>query len=214
MQTHVRMISEYKSLRKYFKIAGLDEAGRGPIAGPVVAAAVILPQNANILGLDDSKKLSPRKREKVNNLIKEKAVDYSISAVDSAKIDEINILQASFLAMRNCLDQLELSPDFILIDGPYLPTKSNDSSLNIPAKAIIKGDSKYFCIAAASVLAKVHRDNLMLKFHDKFPQYGFKSHKGYPTKAHLTAIKKFGITPIHRKTFAPVRQNIYRKYSH
>ncbi|MEA2104368.1 MAG: ribonuclease HII [Candidatus Cloacimonadota bacterium] len=202
------MISEYKSFGKYQKIVGLDEAGRGPIAGPVVAAAVILHPNTKIPRLNDSKKLSASEREKLFKIIIREAVDYSISAVDSEKIDQINILQASFLAMQKCLDKLEILPDYLLVDGPYLPTKSNDFILKFPAKPIIRGDGKYFCIAAASILAKVYRDNLMMDFHEKYPQYDFKSHKGYPTKKHIEAINNFGISPIHRKTFAPVRKKI------
>ena len=202
------MISEYKSFGKYQKIVGLDEAGRGPIAGPVVAAAVILHPNIKIPGLNDSKKLSASKREKLFKIIIREAADYSISAVGSEKIDQINILQASFLAMQKCLDKLEILPDYLLVDGPYLPTKSNDFILKFSAKPIIRGDGKYFCIAASSILAKVYRDNLMIDFHEKYPQYDFKSHKGYPTKKHIEAINYFGISPIHRKTFAPVRKKI------
>lgn len=196
------MISEYKIYRNYKKIIGIDEAGRGPIAGPVVAAAVILPQNITILGLNDSKKLSHIKREELYLIIKSCAIDYAVSVVNSKKIDKINILQATFLAMRNVFNKIKISADYFLVDGPYLHAKSNIHK--IEGEPIVKGDQKYYCIAAASILAKVTRDNFMIKYHKKYPQFDFLQNKGYPTKKHIEAIKKFGITSIHRKTFSPI----------
>ncbi|MEA3476476.1 MAG: ribonuclease HII [Candidatus Cloacimonadota bacterium] len=198
------MISEYKIFRNYKRIIGIDEAGRGPIAGPVVAAAVILPQNIIIPGLNDSKKLSSIKREELYLKIKFRAIDYAVATVDSKEIDKINILQATFLTMRKVLDKIKTSADYFLVDGPYLPNKSNDKKIRIKGKAIIRGDQKFFCIAAASILAKVTRDNLMLKYHKKYPQYDFLHNKGYPTRKHIEIINKFGVTSIHRKTFSPI----------
>jgi ribonuclease HII len=198
------MISEYKVFKKYKRIIGIDEAGRGPIAGPVVAAVVILPQDIVIPGLNDSKKLSQIKREELYLKIKSCAVDYAVAVVNSKKIDKINILQATFLAMRKVLNKIKTSADYFLVDGPYLPNKSNDKKIRIKGEVIIRGDQKFFCIAAASILAKVTRDNLMIKYHKKYPQYDFLHNKGYPTKRHIEAIGKFGITPIHRRTFSPI----------
>ncbi|MCK4357769.1 MAG: ribonuclease HII [Candidatus Cloacimonetes bacterium] len=198
------MISEYKIFKNYKRIIGIDEAGRGPIAGPVVSAAVILPQNCNIFGIDDSKKLSQRKREKLYKKIIQAAENYAIAQVNSKRIDKINILRATFLAMRKVIRKLENSADYYLVDGPFLPTKYENKKLDIEGEPIIKGDQKYYCIAAASILAKVTRDNLMIKYHKKYPQFDFLHNKGYPTKKHIEAIKKYGITSIHRKTFSPI----------
>ena len=224
------MISEYKIYRNYKRIIGIDEAGRGPIAGPVVAAAVVLPQDMIIPGLNDSKKLSQIKREELYLEIKSCAIDYAVSVVDSKKIDKINILQATFFAMRNVLNKIKISVDYFLVDGPYLPTKSNTYEINIESSAseikskilmqsiisqgepIVKGDQKYYCIAAASILAKVYRDKLMVNYHKKYPQFDFLHNKGYPTKKHIEAIKKHGITSIHRKTFSPISKNSYKIY--
>jgi len=163
-----------------------------------------LPQNIIIPGLNDSKKLSQTKREELYFQIKKTALDFAIGLVSPQKIDEINILQATFLAMREAINKLTISVDFFLVDGPYLPNKSNDKKIRIKGEAIIRGDQKFFCIAAASILAKVTRDNLMLKYHKKYPHYDFLHNKGYPTRKHIEAINKFDITPIHRKTFSPI----------
>ena len=183
------------SLNNYKIICGVDEAGRGPLAGPVFAAAVILNENEIIDGINDSKKLSEKKREFLYDQIKAKALAYSIAFADEREIDEINILNATYLAMTRAIDNLNIRPDFALIDGNSLP------SLNIPAKAIIKGDSLSFSIAAASILAKVERDRLMKKLAIEYPEYCFEKHKGYGTALHVELLKKYGPCRIHRKTF-------------
>jgi len=185
---------------KYFSngiklICGVDEAGRGPLAGPVCAAAVILPPNLEIPGLNDSKKLSDKKRRELFPIIKEQALAYGIGLADHKEIDEINILQATFLAMERALAQLEMKPDLALIDG------NRQKDFGVPAVTVVQGDSLSASIAAASVLAKVTRDDIMLQMDDKYPQYGFGVHKGYGTKAHYEAISKFGPSSIHRMTF-------------
>lgn len=180
----------------YKKIAGVDEAGRGPLAGPVCAAAVILPANLKIEGLDDSKKLSEKKREALYDIIKEKAVAYSIQLVDNNVIDEINILNATMLAMTNAVNNLQEKPDYVIIDGNKVPEE-----LKTPATAVVKGDAKSMSIAAASILAKVTRDRLMLELCSKYPQYEFDRHKGYGTKLHCEKLLEFGPCEIHRKTF-------------
>lgn len=177
-------------------VAGVDEAGRGPLAGPVCAAAVILPLDCEIDGLNDSKKLSEKKREALFDVIIEKAVAYGIQLVDHKTIDEINILNATMLAMTNAVNNLKTKPDFVIIDGNRLP-----SQLEIPAKAVVKGDAKSMSIAAASILAKVTRDRLMLELADKYPEYEFTRHKGYGTKLHQEKLREFGPCEIHRKTF-------------
>lgn len=179
----------------YRLICGVDEAGRGPLAGPVCAAAVILPMNAQIPGLNDSKKLSDKKRRELFPIIKEQAVAYGISLVDEKTIDEINILQATFLAMRNAVAALETHPDFVLVDGNKLP------GFDIPSEPIVKGDSRSASIAAASVLAKVTRDLYMEEMASAYPGYSFEIHKGYGTKAHYAALSNLGPCPIHRMTF-------------
>ena len=179
----------------YQLICGIDEAGRGPLAGPVCAAAVILPANAEIPGLNDSKKLSDKKRRELFPVIKETAVAYAIVMVDEKTIDEINILQATFRAMEQAANQLNVKPDYILVDGNKLP------ALTVPAKAVVHGDSLSASIAAASVLAKVTRDDFMLEQAKQYPEYGFDIHKGYGTKAHTAAIWEHGPCPIHRTTF-------------
>ena len=176
-------------------ICGVDEAGRGPLAGPVCAAAVILPRNADIPGLNDSKKLSDKRRRELYPVIMEKAVAYGIAFADHKEIDEINILQATFLAMERALTQLSVKPDLALIDG------NREKDFGIPVKTVIHGDSLSASIAAASILAKVTRDDLMLKMAEEYPQYGFEIHKGYGTKAHYQALTEFGPSPIHRMTF-------------
>ena len=176
-------------------IAGVDEAGRGPLAGPVCAAAVILPANIDIPGLNDSKKLSDKQRRELFPVIKEKAVAYGIAFATEVEIDDINILQATFLAMRRAVEMLASKPDLLLIDG------NRTCDFGIPAKTVVHGDSLSASIAAASVLAKVTRDDYMLQQAEIYPEYGFDIHKGYGTKAHYAALREFGASPIHRMTF-------------
>ena len=176
-------------------ICGVDEAGRGPLAGPVCAAAVILPEHLQIPGLTDSKKLSDKKRRELFPVIQEQAVAYGIGLASEAEIDEINILQATFRAMRRALDQLSVRPEIALIDG------NRETDFGLPVKTVVKGDSLSANIAAASVLAKVTRDNIMVELARQYPEYGFEIHKGYGTKAHYEALRTYGPCPIHRKTF-------------
>lgn len=176
-------------------ICGCDEAGRGPLAGPVVAAACIIPEGIIIEGLDDSKKLTEKKREKLFDIICEKAAAYCIASATPEEIDEINILEASLLAMRRAIDGLSVKPDMALIDGNI------SRGFQIPAKAVIGGDAISQSIAAASVLAKVERDRLCIQLDSRYPQYGLKKHKGYPTIAHKLAVYEYGPSPIHRKSF-------------
>jgi ribonuclease HII len=182
-------------------ICGVDEAGRGPLAGPVVAAAVILDERQPIAGLKDSKKLSARKREALFDEIRAKSVCCCIAQASAAEIDELNILQATLLAMQRAVRGLRLKPHVVLIDGNRVP-----SNLEMHAQAIVKGDSLVQAISAASILAKVHRDQLCSTLHTQHPAYGFDVHKGYPTAVHLSALKAFGPCPEHRRSFAPVRQ--------
>lgn len=179
----------------YKYIAGIDEAGRGPLAGPVYAAAVILPPDIRLDGINDSKKLSPKKREELFDEITKKAVSYSIFAVDEKKIDEINILNATYMAMNGAAEALSQKPDYVIIDGNSI------KNMSYPHETIVKGDAKSISIAAASVLAKVARDRYITEMAKTYPEYGFERHKGYGTKEHTDAILKYGITPIHRKTF-------------
>ena len=176
-------------------ICGVDEAGRGPLAGPVCAAAVILPKGLEIPGLTDSKKLTDKKRRELFPVIQEQAIAWGIGFATEQEIDEINILQATFLAMQRALDQLSVKPDLVLIDG------NREKDFGLPVKTVVKGDSLSANIAAASVLAKVTRDNLMVELAETYPQYGFEIHKGYGTKAHYTALREHGASPIHRMTF-------------
>ena len=176
-------------------ICGIDEAGRGPLAGPVVAGAVILPKDCRILYLNDSKKLTEKRREELFDEIKEKAVCWGVGIVSPARIDEINILQATYEAMRDAVSQLDPAPNLLLNDAVTIP------QVNIPQVPIIKGDAKSLSIAAASVLAKVTRDRLMREYDKVMPEYGFSSHKGYGSAAHIEALKKYGPSPIHRKSF-------------
>ncbi len=178
--------------------AGVDEAGRGPLAGPVVAAAVILPETFAIDGLDDSKKLTHPQRVRILEMIIIHAVDLAVGVVDHEAIDSLNILKASLRAMEIAVGNLVRKPDFLLIDG------NQRTSLHIPQKTVIKGDSKCCSIAAASIVAKVRRDEIMDKYHEIYPEYNFRSHKGYPTPEHLEAIRKHGPCPIHRKSFRGV----------
>lgn len=183
------------------KIAGVDEAGRGPLVGTVVAAAVILDPNNPIAGLNDSKKLSEKKREKLFIEIQEKALAWAIAEASPAEIDELNILQASLLAMRRAVEALQLQPDEVLVDGNKIP-----QGLSMPCEAVVGGDALHAEISAASILAKVTRDRQMLELDQKFPQFGFAKHKGYPTKAHFEAIALHGVTAEHRRSFGPVRK--------
>ena len=179
----------------YDLIAGIDEVGRGPLAGPVVAAAVILPKECKIEGVNDSKKLSAKKREELYDIILEKAVSYGIGVVSNERIDEINILQATYEAMREALSQLKPKADYILADAVTIPMVST------PQRGIVKGDAKSMSIGAASIVAKVYRDRMMEAYEEIYPGYGFASNKGYGAAEHIEGIKKQGITPIHRKTF-------------
>jgi len=181
-------------------IAGLDEAGRGPLAGPVVAAAVILPPMKKWVGVDDSKKLSPEQREKAFSLILQQEAAVGIGIVDAREIDRLNILRASLKAMEQAVQNLPLSPDFLLIDGIHSLT------LPLAQRAIPKGDQRCQSIAAASIVAKVTRDRLMVAYHAEYPQYNFAKHKGYGTKEHLQAIRQYGHCPIHRQSFKPIYQ--------
>jgi len=180
-------------------IAGVDEAGRGPLAGPVVAAAVILDELAPIKGLRDSKVLTERARERLFDEIRARSLCCSIAQASVEEIDALNILQATMLAMRRAVDGLRLRPHLVLVDGNRLP------ALPMAAEAIVKGDATVSAIAAASILAKVHRDRLCMELHAQHPQYGFDGHKGYPTPAHLAALREHGASPQHRRSFAPVR---------
>jgi ribonuclease HII len=180
-------------------LAGVDEAGRGPLAGPVVAAAVMLDELHPIRGLADSKTLSPRRRERLFDEIRAKALCCCVAEASAQEIDQLNILQATLLAMRRAVDGLRLRPHRVLVDGNRLPV------LAMPAQAIVKGDAKVQAIAAASILAKVHRDRLCLEMHERYPQYGFAAHKGYPTAEHLLALRTHGPCAEHRRSFAPVR---------
>jgi ribonuclease HII len=181
-------------------VAGVDEAGRGPLAGPVVAAAVILDDSQPILGLADSKVLSPAKRERLFDEIRAKALCCCIAQASVEEIDRLNILHATMLAMRRAVEGLRLRPNRVLVDGNRLPP------LSVAAEAIVKGDAKVGAISAASILAKVHRDRLCLQLHEVHPEYGFDGHKGYPTAAHLQALREHGPCAHHRRSFAPVRE--------
>lgn len=176
-------------------VAGVDEVGRGPLAGPVVTAAVILPADFDVLGVDDSKKLSEKKREELFDIIKEKAICYSIGMNDERRIDEINILEATKEAMGKAIKSLEIQPEHILIDALTL------KDVDIPQTGIVKGDATSVSIAAASILAKVTRDRMMVEYESAYPGYGFAQNKGYGTKAHYEGLDKNGITPIHRRSF-------------
>lgn len=180
-------------------VAGVDEVGRGPLAGPVVAAAVVLDDTFDVLGVDDSKKLSEKRREELFEIIRERAVAYGIGMADEKTIDEINILQATKLAMRRALEELEQklgrSPDFVLFDAMQI------DEVQIPQRSVIKGDARCLCIAAASIIAKVTRDRMMCGYAEQYPGYAFERNKGYGTKAHYEGIRELGTCPIHRSTF-------------
>jgi ribonuclease HII len=192
---------EEKARRQGFQvIAGLDEAGRGPLAGPVVAAAVVLPRTRNIQGVADSKTLKAEQREKALSLIRKRALGIGVGIVEAEEIDRLNILQASLKAMELALQDLSLSPDCLLIDGLH--------TLRLPLnqQAIIKGDGRCLSIAAASIVAKVTRDRLMVDYHERYPQYNFARHKGYGTREHLQAIREHGCCPLHRQSFRTIYQ--------
>ena len=199
LQNEILRTEQMKKYEKEFDsfgiLCGIDEVGRGPLAGPVVAAAVILPKDCSVLYLNDSKKLSEKKREELYDIILRECVAYGIGMRDAARIDEINILQATFLAMRTAVESLAVKPDIALIDGNGKP------GLDIAEKTVVKGDAKSVSIAAASILAKVTRDRYMLEADKKYPEYFFAKHKGYGTKLHYEAIAEHGICPEHRRTF-------------
>ena len=184
-------------------IGGIDEVGRGPLVGPVVAACVILPLNYQLEGLTDSKKLSEKKREQFYEILKKEALSIGVGIVSAEKIDEVNIYEATKLAMQDAIKNCALKPEYLLIDAMKLDT-------SIPSNSIIKGDSKSLSIAAASVIAKVTRDRMLIELDKKYPMYDFKHNKGYPTKKHLEAINQFGIIDLHRKSYAPVKEYLER----
>lgn len=184
----------YNNGAKY--ICGIDEAGRGPLAGPVVVASCIMPRDSMIEGVNDSKKISEKKRERVYEEIIKEAVSYGVGIVDESRIDEINILQATKAGLTESIKELEIVPDIILVDA-----LKGINTCNIPYKSIIKGDATSYSIAAASIIAKVTRDRLMLKYDEIYPEYGFAKHKGYGTANHIAAIKEYGLCPIHRRSF-------------
>ncbi len=184
-------------------IAGVDEVGRGPLAGPVVAAAVILDPAKPIDGLADSKKISEKRRQQLADEIRQKALAWSITRIEPEEIDRINILQASLRAMALSVAQLATPPDYVMIDGNRIPKE-----ISIEAEAVVQGDNRVPCISAASIIAKVARDQEMVEMDAHYPGYGLASHKGYPTKVHLEAIRELGITPIHRRSFGPVKKII------
>lgn len=184
-------------------VCGVDEAGRGPLAGPVSAAAVILDPDNPIDGLADSKKLSERQRDQLAPIICERALAWAVAYADVEEIDRLNILQATLLAMRRAVLALGIRPQQVLVDGLYCP------DTGIPSVAIVKGDSKVAAISAASILAKTARDALMLELHEVYPNYGFASHKGYPTAVHLAALREHGVSIVHRKSFRPVRELLF-----
>jgi ribonuclease HII len=187
------------TIPQHYLLAGVDEAGRGPLAGPVMAAAVILDPQNPISGLADSKKLSESKRNGLCKIIKEVALSWAVAEASVAEIDELNILQATLLAMRRAINGLAIRPDHVLIDGNRLP------KLSIPAQAIVKGDSKIQAISAASILAKVERDKIMVDYHKQYPDFSFHLHKAYGTQQHLSEIEQFGFLDVHRKSFNPVK---------
>lgn len=189
------MLAFEKKYASYQAICGIDEAGRGPLAGPVVAGAVILPKDLKILYLNDSKQLSKQQREALYDEIMDKAVSVGVGIVSSERIDEINILQATFEAMRQAIESLSVSPDLLLNDAVTIP------KVSVRQVPIIRGDAKSLSIAAASVIAKVTRDRMMVEYDARYPNYGFAEHKGYGSKMHQEAIRTYGVTPIHRKTF-------------
>jgi len=181
-------------------LAGVDEVGRGPLAGPVVAAAVILDPHRPVEGLKDSKKLSERRREELAGLIRERALAWSLGRAEVHEIDDINILQASLLAMQRAVAALSMAPELVLVDGNRCPR------LDYPSQAVVRGDALVPAISAASIIAKVSRDREMIELDGSYPGYGLAKHKGYPSKAHLAALQTLGVTPVHRRSYAPVRR--------
>ena len=192
-QTKLQLLPNYSGHRLE---CGCDEAGRGCLAGPVVAAAVILPLDFSCPGLNDSKQLTELQRDELRIIIEQEAIAWAVALVDEKEIDEINILNASILAMHRAMDKLTVTPEFIIVDGNKFKKYGN-----VPHQTIVKGDSKYLSIAAASVLAKTHRDELMMKLHGEFPQYGWNKNKAYPTIKHRQAIKQYGVSPYHRLSY-------------
>ena len=199
LEAEKKRIYEMSSFEREYSdcqyICGIDEVGRGPFAGPVVAGAVILPKDCGILYINDSKKLSPKRREEVNSFILDRALAWAVGVVDNTVIDEINILQATYEAMRRAIKDLSIKPDILLNDAVTIP------GVDIKQVPIVKGDAKSISIGAASIVAKVYRDSLMKEYDEKYPGYGFATNMGYGTKEHIAALKKMGPTPIHRKTF-------------
>lgn len=193
---------DYAAINELELLAGVDEVGRGPLAGPVVAAAVILDPLQPIIGLQDSKKISHKKRQSLAEEIKSKAFAWAFGRAEVAEIDELNILRASLLAMKRAVEALNKEPEMVVVDGQYTP------DVEYKKLAIIKGDSLIPAISAASIIAKVQRDSEMISFDEIYPGYGFSSHKGYPTKQHIKALEKLGITKIHRRSFGPVSKYI------
>ena len=193
---HLKQMEKELYQKGFQTIAGIDEAGRGPLAGPVVVAGVIMPKDSMIEGVNDSKKVSEKKREKLYDLILEEAISYSVAVIGQDCIDDINILNATKQGVSTVVEELDVKPDLILVDAlTHINTKG------IPYDSIIKGDAKCYCIAAASILAKVTRDRIMRQWDEIYPQYGFAKHKGYGTAAHIAAIKEYGLCPIHRRSF-------------
>ncbi len=193
--SEMKTYEEEARSRGFKRIAGVDEAGRGPLAGPVVAASVILPEDVFIEGINDSKKLSPEQREALFQVIESTSVAIGIEIIDHSIIDEVNILQATHMAMKGAVERLEPLPDFVMVDGTSIP------ALSVPARSIPKGDSLSISIAAASIIAKVTRDRIMRELDSLYPQYGFARHKGYGTSEHIKAINTYGLSPIHRRSF-------------
>lgn len=196
------MLEPFVSIYQGLLVAGCDEVGRGPLAGDVVAAAVILDPEQSILGLDDSKKLSEKKREQLFGEIQTKAKSWCIARASVAEIDHLNILQASLLAMTRAVQGLHIQPEHVLVDGNKLP------KWNYAAEAVVKGDSRVAAISAASILAKVTRDREMIALDKVYPGYGFADHKGYPTPVHMAALDKLGVTPIHRTSYGPIKAKL------
>lgn len=201
-ETSLWTYEELAFRRGYRAVAGIDEAGRGPLAGPVVAAAVILPAAVDLPGIDDSKKLSASKRDQLHGLIYDRALAVGVGVADHVCVDRINILQATLTAMADAVNQLSVPADFLLIDG------ISTIPLNLPQRTIKKGDSASISIAAASVIAKVTRDRMMMAYDQQYPGYGFAEHKGYGCASHLSAIATLGPCPIHRKTFRGVKEHV------
>ena len=194
--TQLKQIEESVYKEGFNLICGIDEAGRGPLAGPVVVASVIMPKDSMIEGVNDSKKISEAKREKLYDVITEEAISYGVGIMSQEKIDEVNILNATKNGLTKSLEELDSKPDIILVDA-----LRDINTLGVPYRSVIKGDAKIYSIACASIIAKVTRDRIMREWDKIYPQYGFKSHKGYGTAKHIAAIKKYGLCPLHRRSF-------------